>query len=222
MTILANLLLISISQAASQMDSSYSLGTVEEPKKPIWSTFTDVRYGPLTLQSEVLNAVFTDSNHQVLFAETGGALFNILGVSVGAGLIREKGFLIAEDGSVSTQEDQLSVIPFSASGILRLDILNDQVLVPFATGGADYWLWQEKWTNGSLAESMNGGKMGYHYSFGGQVLLDRFDESSASLLEVTRGVTDTYLSVEYRVQEFDTEGLSFDSESVTFGIRFQY
>lgn len=67
-------------------------------------------------------------------------------------MIREKGFLIAEDGSVSTQEDQLSVIPFSASGILRLDILNDQVLVPFATGGADYWLWQE---NGPMAPSMN-------------------------------------------------------------------
>jgi hypothetical protein len=64
--------------------------------------------------------------------------------------------------------------------------------------------------------------MGYHYSFGGQVLLDRFDESSASLLEVTRGVQDTYLSVEYRVQEFDTEGLSFDSDSITVGIRFQY
>ena len=58
----------------------------------------------------------------------------------------------------------------------------------FATGGVDYWVWQEKWTNGTVEEQVSGGKMGYHYSFGGQILLDRFDEASASLLEVKRGV----------------------------------
>lgn len=222
MTVFAYLFTTSLVQAASQMDSTATLGTVEEPKKQVWSNFTDVRYGPITMQSEVLNAVFTGSNHQVLLVETGGALYNILGVSVGAGLIRENGFLLGEDGTTSTQEDQLSVIPLQASGVFRLDVFKDQVLVPFATGGVDYWVWQEKWTNGTVEEQVSGGKMGYHYSFGGQILLDRFDEASASLLEVTRGVEDTYLSVEYRVQEFEGEGLSFNSDSVTFGIRFQY
>ena len=220
MTLLAYVFATSIAQAASQMEAVETLGTVEEPKKKVWSTFNDVRYGPITMQSEVINAVFTGSNHQVLYAETGGALFNILGISVGAGLIRENGFLLGADGTASTQEDRLSVIPFQASGIFRLDVLNDQILVPFASGGVDYWVWQEKWTNGTVEEQVSGGKMGYHYSFGGQVLLDRFDEASASLLDVTRGVEDTYLTIEYRVQEFEGEGLSFNSE--TFGIRFQY
>ena len=103
---------LQFAHAASQMDAVETLGTVEEPKKKVWSTFSDVRYGPITMQSEVLNAVFTDSNHQVLYAETGGALFNILGISVGAGLIRENGFLLGADGTASTQEDRLSVIPF--------------------------------------------------------------------------------------------------------------
>lgn len=222
MTVVAFALFTPIVHAASQMDSIQTLGTVEEPEKSVWSTFTDVRYGPITMQSEVLNAVFSDSNHQVLYAETGGALYNILGVSVGAGLIRENGFLLGADGTVSTQEDRLSVLPLQASGVLRLDFFDEQLLVPFATGGVDYWIWQEKWTNGSVEEEVSGGKLGYHYSFGGQVLLDRFDEASASLLEVNRGVTDTYLSVEYRVQEFEGEGLSFNSDSLTFGIRFQY
>ena len=222
MTLFAYVLTTSLAQAASQMDAVEKRGTVEKPKKEVWTTFTDVRYGPITLQSEVLNAVFTESNHQVLFAETGVALYNILGVSAGAGLLRENGFLLGADGTASTQEDRLSVIPFQASGVLRLDFFNEQVLVPFATGGVDYWVWQEKWTNGTVEEQVSGGKVGYHYSFGGQILLDRFDEASASLLEVTRGVEDTYLSVEYRVQEFEGEGLSFNSDSVTFGIRFQY
>ena len=222
MTVFAYLITTSIAQAASQMDAASTLGTVEEPKKQIWSTFTDLRYGPITMQSEVLNAVFSESDHQVLFIERGGSLYNILGLSVGAGLIRENGFLLGADGSTSTQEDRLSVIPFQASGLFRLDVFKDQVLVPFATAGLDYWVWQEKWTNGTVEEQVSGGKMGYHYSFGGQILLDRFDEASASLLEVRRGVKDTYLSVEYRVQEFEGEGLSFNSDSVTFGIRFQY
>ncbi len=222
MTLIFGFCALSSAFAASQMDSSSTWNTVEEPAEKTWSTFSELRYGPLTLQSEVLNSVFTASNNQILFAETGGALYDILGVSVGAGLIREKGFLLGVDGSTSTQEDTLSVIPLQASGLLRLDFFNDQVLVPFATAGADYWIWQEKWTNGAVDENVSGGKVGYHYSVGGQILLDRFDEVSASLLEVTRGVTDTYLSAEYRVQEFDGEGLSFDSESFTVGIRFQY
>ena len=222
MTLLIGLFSIPTSFAASQMESVQPLGIIEEEKRPAWRSFSDLRYGPITLQSEVLNSVFTASNNQILLAETGGAFYDILGISVGAGLIREKGFLLGTDGTTSTQEDTLSVIPLQANGLLRLDFFNEQVLVPFATAGVDYWIWQEKWTNGDLAEQTSGGKMGYHYSFGGQILLDRFDESSASLLEVTRGVQDTYLSVEYRVQEFDTEGLSFDSDSITVGIRFQY
>ena len=114
----------------------------------------------------LLNAVFSESDHQVLFVETGGALYNILGLSVGAGLIRENGFLLGADGSISTQEVRLSVIPFQASGLFRLDVFEDQVLVPFATAGLDYWVWQEKWTNGTVEDQMSGGKMGYHYSFG--------------------------------------------------------
>ncbi len=222
MTMIIGLFSISTAVAASQMDSVQTLNSVEPEKKPIVTSFADVRYGPITLQSEVLNAVFTASNHQVLYAETGGALYNILGLSVGAGLMREKGFLLGVDGSTSTQEDMLSVIPLQASGFLRLDFFEDQVLVPYGNAGVDYWIWQEKWTNGDLEEQMSGGKMGYHYGFGGQILLDRFDEASASLMEVRRGVEDTYLSVEYRVQEFDGEGLSFNSSSLTFGIRFQY
>ena len=137
------------------------------------------------------------------------------------GLVSSGKRFVGADGSTSTQKIDICH-SFSSEQSLRLDMFEDQVLVPFATAGLDYWVWQEKWTNGTVEEQVSGGKMGYHYSFGGQILLDRFDEASASLLEVRRGVKDTYLSVEYRVQEFEGEGLSFDSDSVTFGIRFQY
>ena len=60
-------------------------------------------------------------------------------------------------------------------------------------------------------------KTGYHYSYGAQILLDRFDEESASLLEVRRGITDTTFLSNIRVQEMQNEGISFDSNSFTVG-----
>lgn len=209
------------SQAASQMSDAEKKMTVE-PEKKWTNSFTDLRYGPLTLQSEVLNAVFTDSNHQSLLLDSGVEVLGIAGLSFGAGLIREKGYLLSVDGTSSSQEDTLTILPFNVAASLRLDFFEDQLLVPFANIGLDYWIWQEKWISNDVATAMAGGKQGYHYSFGGQVLLDRFDESSASLMEVRRGVTDTFLTIEYRVQEMADEGLSFDSESVTIGFRFQY
>jgi hypothetical protein len=219
---LISMTLLPFAHAASQMDNVKDTNAVESEKRPVLTSFFDVRYGPLTLQSEVLNAVFTGSNHQATLVDTGVEVYNLIGLSVGAGLIREKGFQLSIDGTTSSQEDILTVIPFNASGLLRLDVFSDQILVPFATGGIDYWIWQEKWTESEVATALVGGKTGYHYSYGAQILLDRFDEESASLLEVRRGITDTYLSLEYRVQEMDNNGISFDSDSFTIGLRFQY
>ena len=219
---LITMTLISVSSASSQMENVKENKRVESEKRPVVTSFFDVRYGPITLQSEVLNAVFAESNHQAALIDTGVEIYNFIGLSLGAGMIREKGYQLSLDGTASSQEDLLTVIPFNASGVVRLDFFNDQVLVPFATGGVDYWVWQEKWSENEVDTALVGGKTGYHYSYGAQILLDRFDEESASLLEVRRGITDTYLSAEYRVQEMQDDGISFDSSSFTVGLRFQY
>ena len=65
-------------------------------------TLFDVRYGPITLQSEVLNAVFTDSNHQSTLVDTGVEIYTI-GLSLGAGLIVKKG-TTGLDGTTSSQK----------------------------------------------------------------------------------------------------------------------
>lgn len=210
------------SQFSNSVEDAKSIVVEEEEKLPAIRASSAVHYGPVTFQSEVLNTVFTDSNHQILYLERGYAAWDIVGVSVGAGLVREKGYLVSADGSSSSQGDTLSVIPVSASVFARGDFFNEQILVPFATAGVDYWIWQEKWTVDDAKTSTNGGKQGYHYSYGGEVLLDVFDPVAASLLDVTRGIRDTYFTVEYRVQEFQGDGLSFNSDSVTFGFRFQY
>ncbi len=222
--VLAGLMLLifpQLGEATTQMDGT---AVKNEEKIENFRQFSDVRYGPLEFSSEALNAVFTDSNHQILYLDTGYTFRDVAGISLGFGLVREKGYLVDATGSASSTEDMLNVLPLNISGVVRGDFFNDQLLVPYASAGYDYWLWREKWgneeagTNGSLS----GGKQGWHYAFGGQVLLDPFDKVAASLMEVKRGIRDTYLSVEYRKQEFTDDGISFNSDSYTLGFCFTY
>lgn len=218
---LAGLALLVFPQVGSATSQMADTKTDEKPPKV--RQFTDVRYGPIEFQSQTINAVFTASNHQVLYIDSGYSFRDILGVSFGLGLVRERGYLLASDLSASTEGDMLNVIPLNLSVLIRGDLFKEQILVPYASAGGDYWLWQEKWGETGAKESIGGGKSGYHYAVGGQLLLDPFDRASASLMEVKRGVRDTYISVEYRKQEFLTsEGLNFDSDSVSFGFRFNY
>jgi len=219
---LAALLLLvpQLGEATSQMSATQ----VAEDEKPAKiRQFTDLRYGTIDFQSQAINQVFTESNHQALYIDTGYSFKDIVGLSMGLGLIREKGFQVsAETGAQSTTPDMLNVLPLNAAVIVRADIFNEQLLVPYASAGVDYWLWRETWGNEDAEQSISGGKQGQHYAVGGQILLDGFDKVAASLLEVKRGITDTYLSVEYRSQEFTGDGLNFNSESITVGLRFNH
>ena len=189
---------------------------------------TSVHYGSIDFESEVINTVFTASGHQVLYLDTGVSYKNILELSVGAGFIQEMGWLLSEDGSVSDEHDMLTVLPLNASTTLRLDFFEEQLLVPYASAGLDYWVWRENWMSpgadgDSAAEEISGAKIGSHWSVGGQLLLDSFDPSGASRTALKTGIQDSYFQIEYRSQTIgDSDGLSFDSSSWTAGMRFNY
>lgn len=210
-----------VGEATSQVATA---AVADDEKIENFRQFSDVRYGPITFTHDAINYVFTDSNHQILYLDTGYTFRDVIGVSLGLGLVREKGFLVDATGAASSTQDTLSVLPLNVSGIIRADFFADQLLVPYASAGYDHWLWREKWgdedagTDGSLS----GDKQGWHYAMGGQLLLDPFDKVSASLMEVKRGIRDTYLSVEYRKQTFDQDGIDFDSDSYTVGFCFTY
>ena len=74
---------------------------------------------------------------------------------------------------------------------------------------------------------MGGGKYGWHWALGGQILLDIFEQSQASKLFARSGIRDSYITFEYREvsvgewQQTDSgDGLLFDSEVLMFGLRF--
>jgi hypothetical protein len=222
--ILAGLVLLIFPQMGEATTQMVTATLSDEDKPKNIRQFSDLRYGKITFSSGALNTVFTDSNHQILYWDTGYSFRDVVGASIGLGLVHEKGYLVDSTGSSSSDEDLLNVLPLNASLLVRGDFFNEQILVPYASVGYDYWLWQEKSGDADLGtdKSVSGGKHGWHYAVGGQFLLDPFDKVSASLMEVKRGIRDTYLSFEYRTQEFSGEGLSFDSDSYTLGFCFTY
>lgn len=182
-----------------------------------------LRYGPWFQQDEYLGAAFGDTGNQMFRMDYGWAS-QFVEVELGVGLYRRDGFLLTEDGSVSSDPDTFMIIPLGLDAVGRLDFFAEQPLVPFARIGADYWIWQEAWDVGSAddVDTREGGKYGWHYGFGAMILLDWLDRGTASELEANTGINDTYLVGEWRSSQIVSSGLDFTSTEVTFGLQFDF
>ncbi|MAA80063.1 MAG: hypothetical protein CL916_12480 [Deltaproteobacteria bacterium] len=182
-----------------------------------------IDYSMTQFDSQAIQAVFgSEEMYPGLNLGASFQVLRVLDISSGLGLWRKSGLMVQEDGSSSSDTQTLTMIPLQLSAGLRLDFFRNQIIVPFANGGIDYWLWQEDWTQGETQEKLSGGKMGWHYRAGVEILLDVFDSSSASMLDVRYKIKDTYLVLSYQNQEVGDDGLMFNGESYMIGLRMQY
>ncbi len=203
-----------------------------------------LRYGPSFYDDELLTNIFGEDGNKGLFVDTGMSFYRVIDIGVGFGYLKSEGYLLAADNSVSGVLDTMQVIPLSVSASARLDLWEDQIIVPFGGYGRDYWLWRESWgvetttttevtestdetdtstlTESAEKEQVQGGKTGTHTSYGFELLLDRFDVVGASKLKTQFGIEDTYFVMERRSYSIGESGILFDGHSTTFGFRFQY
>ena len=142
-------------------------------------------------------------------------------------MYQELGFLLTADGTASVEHDMLTIIPITADATLKLDVLNEQIIVPFGRAGGDYAMWKENWylPDGSNDESKRtGGKLGWHWAAGGLLRLDPLDRSAAEALEASSGIDNTYLAVEYRqtYMKHDANLLDFSGHEVTIGLKCDF
>ena len=178
----------------------------------------EARYGDQTFDDPVMDQVFGDS-HRIFWIEYGMTLFELTEFTVASGLYKDPGYRIDAAGNPSADKDTMQAIPFSVDATFRLDVLPEQPIVPFAGFGYDYWLWEESWTGGEKS----GGKSGTHTSMGVNILLDIFQPERASRLEASSGITDSYISIEWRKQSIGNEkGLSFSGEAVMIGLKLDH
>ena len=184
----------------------------------------EVRVGPATLADSNITQVYGEEGNQMLFVESGWQLWRTLELDAGLGVLRESDAAIgAESGESSGYTTRLTLLPVSVSGTLRLDLFDGQPVVPFATGGLDYWLWTEQQDTGEgflQGSSTSGGKPGYHWGFGINLLLDTFSRDRASRAEARWGIEDSYLVVETRTQAMlDEGGLDFGGTVLSVGLK---
>ncbi len=192
-------------------------------------TSLEIRYGPYHPVSEAVQTVYGEGGHQMLFIQGGPRWRSLVGLDLGAGFYQELATTVSVDAThtPSSEHTMLTAWPFQVAITGRLDVLKEQALVPRGSIGLDYWLWRENWyVNPDVggADDISGGEAGWHWSVGGDFLLDVLEPARASGLEARTGIEDSYLTVEYRKQILGVwkgDGVSlFDGSSVTIGLRF--
>lgn len=175
---------------------------------------------------------------QITMLELGGSyqFFRFLSADARVGLMRKQGDQVSADGTSGSSSTRMNVLPLGVGATLRLDPFlprwrlgpDDYVgmpVVPWVGASLDYYPWLER--NGELDvedltsfERTAGGKAGYSWAVGGDVLLDWMDPKRASLAEARWGIVDTYLTVSYRQSTlFSDEGLSFAGSTLSFGLK---
>jgi len=180
----------------------------------------EVRYGGMTLSDPNINQVFGDTGHDIVWLKYGVTAFDLIGLTGSAGYYKNTGKRVDIDGNKSAEEDTLKAYPLAVDATFRLDVLPEQFVVPFVGFGYDYWFWSEEWTGGG---SLSGSKSGTHTTVGAHILLDVFQPERASRLQVGSGITDTYITVQWRKQLIgDDAGLSFSGDALTIGLKLDH
>ena len=209
--------------------SPRAMAATSEDEHPRANGNVELRYGPFFPSSTAVTSVYGASGHGVLWLEGGISVTRFFELDIGAGFYQELSTKVAINDITyhSGEHTMLTAWPFTGALTARLDILHEQLLVPTARIGADYWLWRENWyVNPDVGgdSELSGGEWGWHYGFGLNLLLDRFDPQRASWLATSTSIDDTYLVVDWRTTTlgaFGTgDGVSLlDGSMISIGLK---
>lgn len=200
-----------------------TVAQAREKESPKVSTIS-LRYGPVTLDDPHMEEVYGTSDQELVRLEY-GVTSDFLEGTLGLGFFQELGSQVTADGTSSDEHVMMTIWPLNVDVVGKLDLLREQPLVPFARVGLDAWMWDENWGSrlpGAVVpyDHLGGGKFGWHYGFGGMILLDSLDRTTADRVEANTGINDTYIVGEFRnTTMFKSDGLKFDSTEISFGLR---
>lgn len=198
----------------------------------------------IELRGAAYNAQDIDPYYELIYGNDKGFLFEvelgwqilrqlgILGLDAGIGYFKQTGHGLVipetdidpENWEKSREEYTFRIVPTEVSMVYRLAFFKNQLFVPFAKVGVDYYYFRESRKDGE--EVLDGGKWGHHYGGGLQLLLDFFDRKHANKLDIDYGINNTYLIFEYRkatVDDFgEKEGFDFSNSTWFGGLMFEF
>ncbi len=186
----------------------------------------ELRFGPYTpsVDDEFSGATpyadaFGDKNRYLLGLEVDWQLlqipsFGTLGPGIGIGYTTASGKArVASTGTESDQETSLSILPMYLVGVLRIDVFAQDLgipFVPYGKLGLGYALW---WSNSGDDTARDDAGIigrdtsyGWQFALGGMLHLDIFDPRSAADMDMSTGVNNSYLFIEWYVSHLDGFG----------------
>lgn len=136
----------------------------------------------------------------------------------------DEGKGITPEGEGTSERFRIHVVPGSLGLLYRLKFTENQLVVPFLGGAAHYYYFYEGRLESS--ENTDGGKWGYSWFGGLQLLLDNADPRAASSMKTEFGIDNTYLFYEFRYTTVDDwgeeEGLDLSSMMHMAGLLFEF
>ncbi len=153
------------------------------------------------------------------------------------GFLRYSGFGLFGEGSgmegdVSSDENELSIVPMTAVVGYRFDWLADNTwfpFVPYAEGGLAYYVWwatngvgnlQRRTVDGERQEA-RGGTLGYTGTLGLAFMLNKLDTKAAKTLFSNTGIRGTYVFFEVtssQVDDFGGDGFDLSDFNWSVGL----
>lgn len=182
--------------------------------------------------------VFGEKNLLLGELEVDGYLwqrFGKFGIHGNIGFSKVKGTAIAADtAEQDAVEDTTTfgITPLRAGLVYRYDYSAIHHGIPLAAvfkGGLDFYRWRIADSNGETAsvggETGAGWTNGWHLSAALHLLLDIIDPASAAAFDLSWGVNNSYLFVEYmmtKIDDFGGGGFDLSDNIWMFGLSFEY
>lgn len=230
--ILCGALLLCFGGSRTAEAQFYDLNTTYKPS-PQWFA-VELKFGPYLpdVDTEVGSSPYKDIfgrrlglmsqlTFDVQFLKKHGTL----GVGGTIGLFTRQGDALLDDGSSSSDETSLNVIPLVLQLVYRWDYAAKKwnvPLVPYVRAGivyAFYWITQGSGKLARFANSGNkarGGIWGYQINVGLAFMLDALEPSSAKKLDSEMGVNHTYLFCEFVHSRID----DFGGDRMRLGMKY--
>jgi len=136
----------------------------------------------------------------------------------------DEGKGVTQTGGSTAEKYRIHVVPGSAGLLYRLKFFEDQLVVPFLGGAANYYYFYESRMESS--DKIDGGKWGYCGLGGLQLLLDKADRRASNAMKTEYGIDNTYLFYEFRYTVIDDwgeeEGMDLSSQMHMLGLLFEF
>lgn len=202
-------------QTKNNHTGSFRIGNYETPAISVTVDNTDYFFSDFYTDG---NIPFFMYDYEWKFFEN----FKQLSVQTGVGLFiaQGTGLLLTTPVQEAKEEYTFFAIPLNLGLTLRLQFSDNQLFVPYASGGLSYYVLFERRDDG---DENNFAGTPAAYGAGGILLnLSRLDKQTAFIFDREYNIHNLYLALEYRLIQSFSEDVDMSSNVINLGITVDY